>query len=486
MAKTIDQAGQSVKVALVEFSGEKILLPENMKIPEVIKVLMEREAYLQQTMQINEDFNVFPPDGANALNECIAKKYGWTQSVPTPGFWGPTPPQLIRVQTGVNSFVEVPWGRITLPGVEGHLDTGTCDIRGCMGFKLVATVKRKDEATVRVLFQMVKEYLKVNSIYQGKAVKIRFRDDDGERLQMPEPEFLPGDVSRKDMIYSKHIEQAIEVSLFTPIERHAELDANGIPFKRGVLLGGPFGTGKTLAATVASGLCMKHNITFVYVPRADELSDAVAFAQQYQKPGCVVFCEDIDRVMEGDRDVEMDDILNIVDGIDSKRNRIMTVLTTNAMENINPAMIRPGRLDAVIFVDFPDGEAVGRLLRHYAGDTIDADTTLERIGERLNGANPAVIEEVVKRAKLAQLNKTMIGKLVEKISEDALLVTTDTMSVQLGLLNKKPVVNDDPSFNQLLHSAVHGAMTNGAGEALAAETTRRVVKVFKEAGILPR
>lgn len=475
MAKTIDEAGKRIQVAQVEMAGEKIMIPEGMKIKAAIEILQAREAYLEQAMNIIEDFNVFPPDGANALNQCIAKKYGWTQSVPTPGFWGDKPPSLIRVQTGVNSFVEVPWGRITLPGVEGHLDTGTCDIRGCLGFKVVATVKRKDEATIRVLLESVREYLKANSIYQGKAVKIRFRDDDGDRIEMPEPEFLPGDLTRENMIYSRSIEAAIEVSLFTPIERHEELERNGIPFKRGVLLGGPFGTGKTLAATIASGLCMQNNITFVYVPRADEMSDAVAFAQQYQNPGCVVFCEDIDRVMEGDRSVEMDDILNIVDGIDSKRNRIMTVLTTNAMENINPAMIRPGRLDAVIEVTYPDDEAVARLLRHYAGDTIDADTTLFKIGELLQGANPAVIEEVVKRAKLAQLSVTPVGRLVEKITEEALIVTTDTMKVQLGLLNKKKDAATEPTFTELMAKAVASAM-NGGGEEYRRELARDVAR----------
>lgn len=487
MAKTIDEAGKQIKVAEVVFSGEQIMIPEHMRIKEAIKILTAREEYLEQGMQIKEDYNVFPPDGANALNRCIAKKYGWTQSVPTPSFWGDKPPQLIRVQTGVNSSVEVPWGRIVLPGVEGYIDTSHCDIRGCMGFRIVATVKRKDEATIRVLFEMVKDYLKEHSIYQGKAIKIRFRNDDGERLPLPEPEFLPGLMTRKDMIYSRHIEDAIEVSLFTPIERHDELERNGIPFKRGVLLGGPFGTGKTLAATVASRLCMDNNITFVYVPRADELADAVAFGQQYQKPGCVIFCEDIDRVMDGERSVEMDDILNIVDGIDSKRSKIMTVLTTNAMDAINPAMIRPGRLDAVILVDFPDAEAVGRLLRHYAGDTIEETTTLEEIGKKLNGANPAVIEEVVKRAKLAQLAKTPKGRLVEHISEASLLVTADTMSVQLGLLNKKPVVNDDPSLRQMLADAVGHAM-NGGGEEnreqVAMLTTKKVKGLLKEAGVL--
>lgn len=58
---------------------------------------------------------------------------------------------------------------------------------------------------------------------------------------------------------------------------------------------GTYGTGKTMAATVASRLAVDAGITYVYVPRADELSDAIEFAKQYQSPACVIFCaEDIE------------------------------------------------------------------------------------------------------------------------------------------------------------------------------------------------
>ncbi|MEX0632803.1 hypothetical protein M8494_14790 [Serratia ureilytica] len=45
----------------------------------------------------------------------------------------------------------------------------------------------------------------------------------------------------------------------------------------------------------------------------------------------MIFCEDIDRAVSGERSVAMDDILNILDGIDTKANNIITVLTTNQL-----------------------------------------------------------------------------------------------------------------------------------------------------------
>ena len=210
-------------------------------------------------------------------------------------------------------------------------------------FVLSATIKRRDEETIRGLFDELRVYLRNNSLYRGKAIKIRFKDDAGEPIELPEPEFMSvSDINPNGLLLTEELTASINANLFTPITRVEDCLANGIKVKRGVLLGGPYGTGKTLGATVAAHLAEKHGITYVYTPRADELSDAIAFAKQYQSPACVVFCEDIDRTVQGKRTVEMDDILNILDGIDTKTDHIITVLTTNHLENVNQAMLRPG------------------------------------------------------------------------------------------------------------------------------------------------
>jgi transitional endoplasmic reticulum ATPase len=209
---------------------------------------------------------------------------------------------------------------------------------------------------------------------------------------------------------------------------------------------------------------MRTKITnlFVGVPRADELSDAIEFAKQYQSPACVVFCEDVDRVTQGERSTAMDDILNIIDGIDTKRAHIITVLTSNAMETINPAMLRPGRLDAVIEVTAPDAEAIGRLIRMYGGDSVDKDADFTRIGELLAGNIPAVVEEVVRRSKLAQLALTPPGQKLGIISEQALISSAQTMAHQLDLLKKRSMpVALAPTVDGLLMAMIERAAGNG-------------------------
>lgn len=449
MSKTLKSAVKT-HVADIVHHGDQLTIPEGMSVDNAIKLLVRRKEFLDEETAFSETYNVFPWDGAHALDEVLTKMFGWAPATATPGFFGPTPPKLISVEVAPGEFKEVPWGRFTLPNVEGFVQCSLGRDSGRVVFSLAAKVKRKDEQIVRRIFAELRDYLKTNSIYEGKAVKIRFRDDSGQLLDMPEPKFIDTKgISKEMLVYPKDVEDQVETSLFTPIERVQDCINNGIPVKRGVLLGGKYGCGKTLAATVASKLAVDNGVTYLYVPRADELADAIEFAKQYSKTACVIFCEDIDRSLAGERSVKIDDILNILDGIDTKNSRIITVLTTNHIENINPAMLRPGRLDAVINVTAPDAEAAQRLVRLYGEDTIDADTDLTQVGETLAGHIPAVIAEVVKRAKLTQLSLIPKGHVVEGLSAEALLIAAKSIAEQVDLLEtqsaiKKPnaTIND--------------------------------------------
>lgn len=438
IGKTLGNASPAAEVAEIRYHAGALMLPEGMSTQAAINLLEERQQYLTTEVKIVDTFDVFPWDGANAINMVLAEKFGWAQAIPTPGFFGANPPVMINIEVAPGVFKDVPWGSFSLPGVAGRLECDSAKKDGRVVFRLVASVQRKDEATVRDIFTRVRAFLKHGSIYRGQAVKIRFRDDNGDQLKMPEPKFMDTSTITADMvIYPEAVQEQIRVNLFAPIQRVEDCLANGIPVKRGVLLGGTYGTGKTLAATVASKLAVDAGITYIYVPRADELADAIEFAKQYQSPACAVFCEDIDRALNGERSVEMDDILNIIDGIDTKTANLIVVLTTNDLNGINPAMLRPGRLDAVIEVLPPDAKAVEKLVRLYGKDAIDSDTDLNEVGAQLAGQIPAVIAEVVKRAKLAQLSSQERGTKVRQLTAKALLTAALSMSSQLALLAKR-------------------------------------------------
>ncbi|EFO7976593.1 ATP-binding protein [Salmonella enterica] len=461
MSKDLTEAQEKIHVAEIVYHGDKITIPEGMSVTDAIDLLERQRDYLEEEVKISRVFDAFPWDGANALAICLQQKFGWAAAEGTPSFFGKRPPEMITIEIAYGQTKRIPWGRFSLPTVEGFIQTSAQMKNGRVCFAIIGQVKRKDEKPVEGLFNEIGEYLKAHSIYAGKAIKIRFRDDAGKLLEMPEPHFLDtSHISRDMLVYSRDVEDAIKTNLFTPIERLNDCIANNIPVKRGILLGGPYGTGKTLAATVASKIAEDHGITYLYVPHSDELADAIEFAKQYDRTACVIFCEDIDRAISGERSVEMDDILNILDGIDTKAAKIITVLTTNHLDRINPAMLRPGRLDAIINVNAPDAEAVERLIRLYGEGTIAADTDLRAAGELLAGTIPAVIAEVVKRAKLVQLQLQEPGTLVADITGEAVYASAQTMQDQIELLAQQSAkVTPEPTFKQVIGDAVLYALS---------------------------
>ena len=178
--------------------------------------------------------------------------------------------------------------------------------------------------------------------------------------------------------------------------------------------------------------------TFIYLKDVTRLAQAYAFAEHYQP--AVIFAEDIDQILKDERrSSEINDVLNALDGIDSRGMEVVTVLTTNHLEKITKAMLRPGRLDTVVSVKPPDAAAAIRLVRLYAGERLEDNTDLSKAGELLAGEIPALIREVVERSKLAALRRDGDLKLVGEDIE----VTARSMKAHMTLL--KPVEPDKRS-----------------------------------------
>lgn len=140
--------------------------------------------------------------------------------------------------------------------------------------------------------------------------------------------------------------------------------------------------------------------------------------------------------MTGARSVSVDHILNVIDGVESKSAELVIVLTTNDIDNITPALLRPGRLDAVIYIDAPDAEAAERLARQYSRGLIPADEDISEAAKHLAGRIPAVIRETVERAKLVAIGLTPEGEKLH-ITNAALLHAALRMDFQLQKLDPK-------------------------------------------------
>jgi transitional endoplasmic reticulum ATPase len=136
----------------------------------------------------------------------------------------------------------------------------------------------------------------------------------------------------------------------------------------------------------------------------------------------------------------------------------MTILTTNFVEKLNPVILRPGRLDAVITLRAPGAETVERLVRYYAAGLLPESEPVANVGLELKGQIPASIRECVERAKLG-----MIGRKADKLSESDLMVAAQTMKNHLALLNRR---SEEVSDAERLATSLKAVLHNGQAKTL--------------------
>jgi hypothetical protein len=166
------------------FQGDKMVIPENMDLDEAKAAIEAQITEESVKVSINETIEAFPLDGAVAMWKVLQRRYGWTHLKPTVGMFGSLhPPVMVGVEIGFGERIQVPWGNISVPKIEGLLTTSCKWIDGMPYFLLSGTVQRKSERTVAAIAQEIRDEVKKNSIYRAKAVKINFRDQYGDRKE---------------------------------------------------------------------------------------------------------------------------------------------------------------------------------------------------------------------------------------------------------------------------------------------------------------
>ncbi|KAM5350630.1 hypothetical protein ACJ41O_007135 [Fusarium nematophilum] len=164
------------------------------------------------------------------------------------------------------------------------------------------------------------------------------------------------------------LDESVKQRLIKDLQRYLDpkterwYETRGIPHRRGYLFSGPPGTGKTSLTLAAAGL-MGLDIYMINLdsPRLNE--DNLASLFQDLPHTCVVLLEDIDatgltqkrkrqvagkglkqRKKRSQDGVSLSGLLNIIDGVAAQEGRVL-VMTSNHTENIDPALLRPGRID---------------------------------------------------------------------------------------------------------------------------------------------
>lgn len=419
-------AGKRVVVAEVVRMGDKITLPENASIPEIIDVLQKEHAKEEQRVTTKATVNVPPWDGALALQKALEQVLGF--ALQTSDMW--TDAAEMDVEIGYGQTMQVKWGIFKLPGMgaDAIAATGTSydADSGRWVFQCTIQCKGKFKPRAQQILDTMRHLALTESLHKGKAFSLRYYDDDGDKISMPMPKFFP--LTQETPIYRRDLELSIERNIFTPIRKSAEWRAMGKSLKRGILLVGPYGTGKTLLISYVARVATENGYTCIYVKEPAELKYALKEAQRLQP--CVIISEDVDRIAGPERTDDVNKLLNQLDGIDSKASEIITILTSNHGGNINKAMRRPGRIDVVLQVLPPDAEAVDRMVREFAGKMLEENADLTGITTTLAGFAPAYIREAVERAQMESLRRT--GKAFSPINGDDLtLVAKEVVAENL-------------------------------------------------------
>lgn len=403
-------------------------------------------------IDVNETIDANVYDGAYNFSRAVKEICGEPTPKRLESFLGSYDPDYTNIEIGLNQHARIIWGAFTVPRLEGHLATSYTGKDGRYVFKIGGKLLMRDIGIVERLANRTRELLKTNSIYKGKAIKVKAYGKDGELNLKSFPRFMDTtQVSADDLFFSDRVKEQIHTGLFAPIEHTDACRKAGFPLKRGVLLAGPYGTGKTLTAYVTAQKCQQNGWTFIMLDRVQGLKGALELARQYSP--AVVFAEDIDREVAGDeRTVGIDDVLNTIDGLESKGTEIITILTSNHVEMVNRAMLRPGRLDAVIKVHPPDAAAAEKLLRNYSRSFMPEGEDLSAISQRLAGVIPAVIREVVERAKLYSIQRSN-GQMITVTTAD-LERSLESMSEHLELMRTSVADTEEvPTPEEALGSA---------------------------------
>ena len=229
----------------------------------------------------------------------------------------------------------------------------------------------------------------------------------------------------------KELREELYYDIVLPIIEPSKLKIVGISKAVGVLLYGPPGCGKTLLAKAVANEAKANFISIKgpellnkYVGESERAIRSLFIRAKNSSP-CIIFFDELDalvpkRSQENNNSSErvVNQLLTEMDGLEDRK-QIFIIAATNRPDIIDPAMLRPGRLDKLLYVPLPDFNDRCSILETITKHLkLDKDIELNKINmdKRMEGFSGADIAALVREAQLHAL-KRLTEKEKEKIKK---------------------------------------------------------------------
>lgn len=258
--------------------------------------------------------------------------------------------------------------------------------------------RQGDPSAAAVFAREFKERLKTENIYRGRRVHF------GDEMKFLPPERLTWD----DIILPDTIITEVQQQIFTTLDLRDELAKFNVPIRRGILLEGPPGNGKTLLARVVSSLLIGRVTTLWATAQAVEQSywlNVLFETARYLQPTLIIL-EDLDLIggrhrNQGGYRHWLGELLAQLDGLASNEN-IFVIGTTNDSEMIDAALRnRPARFDRRLRIDKPDQKARFKMFQRLIPNPEELDIDIGELADLTAGFTGAHIREVYNLACIA-------------------------------------------------------------------------------------
>ena len=329
--------------------------------------------------------------------------------------------------------------------------------QGFVGADLLALVQ---EAAMRCLRESLPDLdLEKETIPPERLVKIVVTKKNFEdALMEAEPSALREifvempSVSWDDVGGLDEAKHSIVEAVEWPIKNPEKFIQMGIKAPKGILLYGPPGTGKTL---IAQAIAKESNANFISVKGPEMFSKWLGesekairetFKKARQVAPCVVFFDEIDSIaaMQGmdtdNRTSErvLNQLLTEMDGLETLKD-VVIIAATNRPNLLDPAIIRPGRFDRLVYVGAPDRKGRVMIFKIHTKNTpLAEDVDLDNLASVTDGYVGADIEAVCREAVMIALRENFnIEKIEMRHFREALKKVKPTISENIAQFYEK-------------------------------------------------